>query len=261
MRLGVSVSAASLKSAAKVLDMFPAITHLQVKIPAERDVRLHLEDNISFLRQSYPYLELSVHAFSNINLAEPIKAVREAHIALAEDAIRLTADIGGRFTVFHAGSVQGRSPVSLRKSAVNTLCDSVELLLDTARDTGVELHLENIYPAPLRSELVRLFDRVQDYRAFEELLKDERLKYCFDFGHAMIDDRGLDIFGEYIDNIGSIHLHENDGINDLHLAPTGLFDWGVYLDKLSSVNYQGSVIIETKLEGVPQAMAELGEYL
>ena len=260
MKLGISVSAASVKNADKVLEVFPEVTHVQVKIPAQRDERLHLKDNMAALRGKYPYVEFSVHAFSNINLAEPIKPVRDAHLALAEDALRLTADIGGVFTVFHAGSVQGRNPVSLRTNALNTLSDSVEQLLDTVHDIGGEIHLENIYPAPFRSELVRLFDRAADYRRFTSLLQDDKLKYCFDFGHAMIDDRGLDILDECMDSLGSIHVHENDGINDLHLAPTGIFDWESYFDRLKNT-FDGVVIAETKLEDIPQAITEISQYI
>ncbi|MBR3750283.1 MAG: TIM barrel protein [Clostridia bacterium] len=259
MRLGISVSAVSLKSVDRVLEMFPDVTHIQVKIPAQRDERLHLEDNLAAIREKYPYIELSVHAFSNINLAEPIEAVREAHVALAEDAMRLTADIGGSFTVFHAGSLQGRSPAALRTNGINTLCDSVERLLDTVHAIGGEIHLENIYPAPFRSELVRLLDRVSDYRRFDSLLQDDKLKYCFDFGHAMIDDRGLDILDECMDRLGSIHVHENDRINDLHLAPTGLFEWERYFCKLS--RFDGVVIAETKLEDIPNAITEISQYI
>lgn len=260
MRLGISVSAASLKSAAKVLDIFPDVTHVQVKIPAQRDARLKLEDNVHLLKEKYPYIDISVHAYSNINLAEPIKAVRDAYIALAEDAIDLTADIGGSFTVFHAGSVQGRNPVSLRTNALNTLCDSVECLLDSVHAVGGEIHLENIYPAPFRSELVRVFDRVGDYRRFASLLQDDKLKYCFDFGHAMIDDRGLDILDECAQRLGSVHVHENDGNNDLHLPPAGIFDWEGYFEKLKQF-FDGVVIAETKLEDLPQAISEISQYI
>lgn len=253
--LGVSVSDVALKSAERLFEMFP-LEHLQIKLPAERDSRRRLEDNLAAFKCSFPSVKLSLHASGQINLAEPVNAVRQTWLELSMQAVKSAADMGASFVVFHGGSAQGRNPVAVRASARNCLCDSLDELLCYSADQGCDIHLENIYPAPLRSELVRLMDRVEDYRYIADALEHERLKFCFDFGHAMIDDRGLPILDDILSQgkLGSVHIHENDRQNDLHLPPTDLFDWQDCLGKIPS---GVPLILETKTENLPQAIQAL----
>ncbi len=261
--LGVSLSDVALKSSDMLFSMFPFIKHVQVKLPAQSDGRRKPEECVESFRKKFPSVELSVHASGQINLAEPVGTVRQTWVELAKQAIKFTADMGGKFVVFHGGSAQGRNPVAVRAAARNHLCDSLDELLDYARDVGVLLHLENIYPAPFRSELVRLMDRVEDYKYILDSIADDKLKFCFDFGHAMIDDRGMPILDEILlqGKLGSLHIHENDRVNDLHLPPTDLFDWQTYFDKIIKNGDKPPFILETKVEQMPQAMQGLAQLL
>lgn len=255
--LGVSLTPSGLAQGQRLLDMFPEIGHVQVKLPCEPDTRHRLEERVRSLKAKNPALELSFHAHGGINPAEAIDSVRNTWLSLSKDAIARAADMGGRFVVFHGGSMQGKNPVALRAAARSTLVDSVEELLETAVDRGVEIHMENIYPAPFRSELVRLLDRQEDYRYMLDAIAHPNLKYCFDFGHAMIDDRGLPILAECMSSLGSVHLHENDRQNDLHLPLTELFPWQSELEKVQASGFKGPYILENKVELLPQALGQL----
>lgn len=43
----------------------------------------------------------------------------------------------------------------------------------------------------------------------------------------------------------SLHLHDNDGTNDLHKVPgTGVIDWGLLAKNLKTANYTGPIMYE-----------------
>lgn len=253
--LGVSVKPSALEETVRLLDMFPGVGHVQVKLPAQRDPRAKLEQGVERIRRAHPGTELSFHAYGQMNPAEAVQAIREKWLELSKDAVKQAADMGGTFVVFHGGSMQGKSPVRLRQNALNALCDFAEELAAFADDLGVDIHLENIYPAPFRSELVRLLDRVEDYRYVMSVLTHKRIRYCFDFGHAMIDDRGMPILYECMERLGSVHVHENDRQNDLHLPIAGLFDWQRHIEAIIKSGFCGPFILETAFEMLPQAIS------
>lgn len=248
--IGISVKPQHITEACRALDMFPCIEHVQIKLAPKRDERRKLEENVRLLKREHPDTELSFHAYGQANPAEPVQSVRREWLALIEDAVLQGQDMGGEFVVLHGGSVQGKNPVALRQNGLNTLCDSLEELSEFAQRHSAELHLENIYPAPLRSELVRFMDRAEDYRFMLDAVNAPGLKYCFDFGHAMIDDRGMPILYECMPKLGSVHIHENDRQNDLHMPPVGLFEWEGHIRAITDSGFDGPFIAETAPEGL-----------
>ena len=73
------------------------------------------------------------------------------------------------------------------------------------------------------------------------------------------------------DRVKALHIHDNDGFDDLHIAPyLGLNDWEKFLKGLISINYTGNLNFETggSLNPLPPALipsmmrhiAEIGKY-
>ena len=89
-------------------------------------------------------------------------------------------------------------------------------------------------------EMVRMID------SFNEMAGEERFVACVDTGHALV--MGQDP-AEMIRTLGSrvrvLHVHDNDGKRDLHLAPyLGKINWDSVLAALKEINYQGSFSFE-----------------
>lgn len=64
------------------------------------------------------------------------------------------------------------------------------------------------------------------------------LKFCFDIGHANVFTKNLDKFPwyKYKDKLWCVHLHDNDGREDLHLIPfMGEINWKEQLPKIFSI--------------------------
>ncbi|MDE7282080.1 MAG: TIM barrel protein, partial [Lachnospiraceae bacterium] len=108
----------------------------------------------------------------------------------------------------------------------------------------------------------------------------EILGFCFDTGHANLV--GLD-FEKFITTLGNrlkvLHIHDNDGISDLHQIPFTFTktrenlpstDWGGFVSGLKKIQYNGVLSFETApvLTTFPKAMkhevlgfiANIGRY-
>ena len=116
---------------------------------------------------------------------------------------------------------------------------------------------------------------------FNEKYKTEVLGFCFDIGHANLV--GLDVY-DFVVTLGKhlkvLHLHDNDGIQDLHQIPftftktrenTTSTDWNSFIEALKKIKFEGVLSFETApvLNAFPEEMKldtlifieKIGEYL
>ena len=157
-------------------------------------------------------------------------------------------------------------------------------LAPLAKECGVTMCIENLYDglaghmvegpccdAQLAAERI---DRMN------ERFGAEVLGFCFDSGHANLV--GLD-FESFLRTLGPrlkvLHLHDNDGITDLHQIPYTFAksrenetstDWGGFLRGLRAIHYEGTLNFETApvLTAFPeplqmdamQMLAKIGRY-
>lgn len=259
-RLEWGVSADT-ENAAKIMDIikdYPFIRHMQFKLPGEPlEAKRFSRLKGAAERARGAGLTISVHAYPHINLCETVTTLKQANLELADKALRACYDIGGVFAVFHGGCVQGRgNPDMLRRRALAALTDSMEKLLLLAEEYNIPVHLENIYPAPFRSELVRLPVRREDFIHICDMISGRLFGFCYDYGHGMIDSRTGD--RPPIERISSFHLHENDHIGDLHL-PIGIdgecaIDWPEEIKGLAERNFKGPIILENSSERLREAL-------
>ena len=71
--------------------------------------------------------------------------------------------------------------------------------------------------------------------------------FCLDTGHALLMGadmrRTINILGKRIE---TLHIHDNDGFDDQHLAPyMGRMDWEAFIDGLKDIGYEGTLSFET----------------
>jgi sugar phosphate isomerase/epimerase len=135
----------------------------------------------------------------------------------------------------------------------------LEFLAPMAREMGVTICIENLYdgigghvmegPCCDARKAVERIDRMNDkYGA-------EVLGFCFDTGHANLV--GLD-FEDFITTLGHrlkvLHIHDNDGISDLHQMPftftktrdnTPSTDWDGFIRGLKAVKFDKVLSFET----------------
>lgn len=135
-------------------------------------------------------------------------------------------------------------------------------LVPTIRCTGVTVCLENLYllqngralPGPCGDirEAVRYVD------ALNSMAGEQGFSFCLDSGHLLLlgeePCEALSLLGR---RVKALHLHDNDGISDLHALPrTGKFDWDQLLTALSDSDYAGALNFEVyaPFDGCPPEM-------
>jgi sugar phosphate isomerase/epimerase len=122
------------------------------------------------------------------------------------------AELGVSVAVFHAIRTSSRNPLEMN-------LEFFKVMAKEAIDRGIMVAVEN------RMERGLFGSKPSDLKALMEGV-GEGIGVCLDVGHANITKnlhRFLDELGEHI---VELHLHDNDGLKDLHKPPlTGTVDW------------------------------------
>lgn len=160
----------------------------------------------------------------------------------------------------------------------------IESIVPLARDFGITICMENVYtsigghiiegPCCNARKTARRIDRIN------ERCGAEVAGFCFDTGHANL--LGLD-FEDFITTLDSrlkvLHIHDNDGIGDLHQIPftftrsrenISSTDWEGFIRGLRQIQFDGVLSFETApvLTAFPEEMkqkvlgfiADIGKY-
>ena len=156
----------------------------------------------------------SIHGcFIDVNPASGDSKYRELSHERCRESCRAAVSIGAQNVVFHSscfpflrgGYLEGWAALS------------AEFYEELAKVFGLNIFIENspdIDPFPLKTLM--------------EIVKDRRIGVCLDLGHANYSHVGIsDWFRELGDHIGYLHLSDNKGVYDDHLAlGDGTVDWG-----------------------------------
>ena len=139
---------------------------------------------------------------------------RLAGVELVKNRIDMTAQLGSNVIIMHAAEYSD----PLRKS--------LDELENYAREHNIRIACEN----------------EGSFSVLEKILSDYSPSYigfCYDSGHGNMlqNSEGLDNLDKFKDRLISIHLHDNDGVQDQHKPLfSGTIDW----DKLAKVIAQSS---------------------
>jgi sugar phosphate isomerase/epimerase len=210
-----------------------------------------------------------------LNLASPDAGIRARSIRLVADALALSAELGAPFYSVHGGFItdptgfgttsfvfpQPAEP-DARARAMDRFCDSLAACVRRASALGVLLLVENnVCPADLKGTLL-----LQDADEFEQMLArfaPRELGVLLDTGHLNVSARtyGFDPLAcarRLADRIRALHVHDNDGLADLH-QPVTPSSWvmRVIVDAQLS---QVPIVVEAKFEAAA-ALREHVEWL
>ena len=131
-------------------------------------------------------------------------------------------------------------------------------LIPAAKKYGVKILLENIFARfngrfkqgrmSHPEEAIEYFDMLNAEAGFEAF------GFCFDVGHAIITCQDIPAFIRRMGHrITNLHIHDNNGLDDLHLMPyscltTGanfVSDWDGIVEALRDIGYRGALCFET----------------
>ena len=116
---------------------------------------------------------------------------------------------------------------------------ALEELTVFARQRGVEILLENIPNGLSSADRLNLFNNMTHLN----------MNYVFDTGHAHLLGNVESEFASMQPRVKSLHVHDNDGKDDLHLFPFadgGTMDWAATMKMLRSRPGQYPLMLELK---------------
>ena len=171
-----------------------------------------------------------------ITITETVKAKRIAMVDEIRRALEVAECIPFRYMVQHVG-VAGEE---FDEHKVEAAFNALDELSSFARQRGVEILLENM-PNGFSSA-----ERLVHFLAMTHL----KLGFCFDVGHAHMNEGVETAYRIMEDRIRSTHLHDNDGKADQHLFPFlsegGTIDWKKTIELLRSHPDQYPLLLELK---------------
>lgn len=168
---------------------------------------------------------------------------RQAGVELVCNRIHMAAELGAATVVTHI-------PMLPDGATNSPECDRVRLSLDelapTLRKTGIRLSFENMPD-----------DNFEFIRQLLAEYPEDIAGICYDCGHGnMGKGLGLHYMESLKHRLIAVHLHDNDGVQDLHQNPfTGTVKWGELARMIKTSGYKRCVNLES---GVwPEATEEM----
>lgn len=215
MGLGISIDASDCATSIPLLDQWNAtIKHVQFYLGANLN-RIDVSSIRKVVRYFGHAFSYSFHAYGYLNPSEENDLARNAWLNTGKESIDFLYDIGGKFVNFHIGNIISSS-IS-RQSALLRAKESIFILCEHGFSRQIDINIENDFSS---NEIVRLGDNLDDFHLFFQR-RPMNLYMCYDIGHANISFPSAYDYQKFFGIIQSFHLHNNDGINDLHLPIGG----------------------------------------
>ncbi|MEG9194846.1 MAG: sugar phosphate isomerase/epimerase [Candidatus Methanoglobus sp.] len=198
------------------------------------------------LKWSYD-IDLLIHSPSTMNFISTSEVMRKASYAEMQRVLHIADKAGAEVVTFHIGW----NPAFINNGSFyfpkNLFDEHNERVL-----------LRELKPFLARTEVTLALENTIEItggleRALREILAETEISLTLDVGHYNIQKCG--IFLENFDRVVNIHLHDNNGYKDEHLA---LGRGNVDLSAFPLTKYEGYITIETREE---KSILETREYL
>ncbi len=181
-------------------------------------------------------LTCTIHApFTDVSIGAIDKKVRRVSIERLKRAIDIAVIFDAVDMVFHSGW-ERKIYADMLDTWLENATESLLEICEYAEKSSLKIMLENVFELDPHLHL-ELFNRVNQ----------EVLGFCLDVGHVYAFSKTkLNKWIELLGNrIGHLHLHDNNGDEDEHLAPgSGIIDFDVVFSWLSERNKRPTFTLE-----------------
>ncbi len=187
-------------------------------------------------------------AFLDVTVFSRDSRIREISELRMKQSMEIAKEIGARAVIFHTNVNAFLVENRYKERVVSyTAAYLKELLQEYA---GISIYLENMFDND--PEILREIS--------EELTDFENYGVCLDYAHANISATPLSVWVERLrPYIRHLHINDNDGKSDLHLAVgEGEIDWEQFKKYYEAYFTGCTVLIETTL---PERQLASVEYL
>jgi sugar phosphate isomerase/epimerase len=211
-----------------------------------------IEERLKELLPSYG-LKLQIHApFTGLNIASPDKKLRKKSIEEIKATVEAGVRLGAKVITVHPGSF---SPLTSPELTYELNKKALGEIADFGEERGVKIALENMGMGP--TSMAHKPEEVI------QMIEGTLLDFCFDVGHANFTGGWKQWVSnqELMSRLTNLHLHDNEGKEDQHLAiGEGSLNFKALLPFLKT--YSGTWVIEVKsLESAILSQKRLKELM
>ncbi len=170
-------------------------------------------------------LKCTIHApFTDIGCGAIDSCIRKVSLERLKQAVDLAVLFEAKSLVFHTGW-ERKIYADAKEFWLSFAIDTILALCKHARASNIPIALENVFE--LDTEL---------HKAIFSKIPDDMLGFCLDAGHVYAFSKTP--LNKWLDDLGPrirhLHLHDNRGESDEHLAPRqGVIDFDLLFSWLS----------------------------
>lgn len=187
-------------------------------------------------------------AFLDVTVFSMDRRIREISELRMKQSMELAREIGARAVVFHTNVNAFLVENQYKERVVSYTAAYLKKLLKEY--AGISIYMENMFDNG--PEILQEIS--------EELKEYENYGVCLDYAHANISSTPLSVWVETLrPYIRHLHINDNDGKSDLHLAlGEGHIDWVHFKEYYEQYFTDCTVLIETTS---PQRQRDSIKYL
>ncbi len=176
---------------------------------------------------------------------------KENILIAMENSFLASSILGAKYIVVHPMMPRSLEGKEHRAERMSLNIDFYNTIKQFAVRYGVKIALENMFGL---MKGVGIYEETSCSR-YEELMElfvslndKENFVICYDNGHGnmILKENNLQYIEAFGDNLKMIHLHDNNGLLDLHKAPydKGTVDWKATFATLKKIGYNGVINFE-----------------
>ncbi|MDE7016225.1 MAG: sugar phosphate isomerase/epimerase [Lachnospiraceae bacterium] len=176
---------------------------------------------------------------------------------VAPKSLKICAYFGCRNIVIHGFKLAYH--LGLEEAEWEETAKFLDFLAPMAKEMGITVCIENLYNSKgghlVEGPCCNAWKAVERIDYFNDKYHAQVLGFCFDTGHANLVGIDFEDFITALDyRLKVLHIHDNDGIQDLHQIPytftktrenIASTDWEGFLSGLRRIQYKGALSFET----------------
>lgn len=184
--------------------------------------------------------------------------VSDFMIKLYKTIILFCEEVGCKNLIIHGASLSrkdNKTPEEIR--ALNKKLYTS--LIPELQKTNVTVCLENLFTKGITAgHCANPYEAAAEIDELNTLAGKECFGLCVDTGHLnLVGIDPLSYFPIVGKRIKAFHIHDNDGITDMHKAPyTGTIAWKNFYTALKQIGYEGDLSFETFRQTDPTVIEE-----
>lgn len=198
-------------------------------------------DDLSQLLETSGLKPIIHGSYHDVNLSSLKPVVRETSVEIISSCIDFSTRLGSDSVVIHAGSCPANQAHNIERGR-SSFYESLRQLSKYANDRNIILGLEN----KQNGQDIEIILNSEEHVRYISEFYDLGVRAVFDMGHALTTGVNLKDYVRALGkNLVEVHLHDNDGIKDLHWPlGKGNADVAGVFSALESSNFDGPVILE-----------------